>query len=219
MVIDTKVIPNFLSDNELDLLEKHILSTDDIYHNYNPGNFGGEVFSGTYYIVRYYEERNKLVRDILQPKLEEFLHPDLKIQQIHIFDCFDPYNVHSDIDSGGPLLPDAPNHAWTLIIPLFDVDSHTIVFKEGNQIKQPIHYFKDVEPYPEMTIDMETYKKYFTHVPIDFFRYLTIENIFPWRRGSLFAADRFKFHTSDNFIANGVKNKKAIIAWTSLPNR
>ncbi len=218
MDIDTKIIPQFLSDEELDILENHFLKTEDIHQNYNPGNFGGEVFSGTYYIIRYYEEKNKIVRDILQDKLEQFLHCHLKIQQIHIFDCFDPYNVHSDIDSGGPILPDAPQHAWTLIIPLHDVNSHTVVFKEGSKIKQPIYYFEDAVPYLDMTIDTETYNKYFSHIPEHYFKYLTIESIFSWKRGSLFAADRHKFHTSDNFIANGVKNKRAIIAWTSLPN-
>jgi hypothetical protein len=215
--IDTRTIENFLSNEELDLIEKHILSTDDIHYNYNPGNFGGQVYSGTYYIIRYYEPKNLIVKNILQPKLEKFLHPDLKIQQIHIFDCFDPYNVHSDIDSGGPILEDAPNHAWTLIVPLYDVDSHTIVFNEGSEIKQPAVYISETDPNPSYSIDDETYKKYFSHIPKHYFKYLTVESIFPWKRGSLFAANRYKFHTSDNFLANGVKNKKALIAWTSLP--
>ena len=60
MDIDTKIIPQFLSDEELDILENHFLKTEDIHQNYNPGNFGGEVFSGTYYIIRYYEEKNKI---------------------------------------------------------------------------------------------------------------------------------------------------------------
>jgi hypothetical protein len=52
MDIDTKIIPQFLSDEELDILENHFLKTEDIHQNYNPGNFGGEVFSGTYYIIK-----------------------------------------------------------------------------------------------------------------------------------------------------------------------
>ena len=219
MNINTRIVDNFLSNDELDILEKHFLATDDKHDNYNPHGKNGEiVFSGTYYIIRYYEEKNKLVRDILQPKLEKEFGNDLKIQQIHVFDCFDPYNVHSDIDSGGPPLPEAPFPAWTLIIPLFDVDSHTIVFNEGSKIKQPSSYMNDTTPYSSTTIDFETYLKYFSHVPQDNFRWLSIESIFTWKRGSLFAADRYKFHTSDNFLANGVNNKRAIIAWTSLPN-
>lgn len=218
MNIDTRIVENFLNDNELDILEKHFLETDDIHENYNPHGKNNElIFSGTYYIIRYYEDKNKIVRDILQPKLEKEFGSNLKIQQIHIFDCFDPYNVHSDIDSGGPLLPEAPNPAWTLIIPLFDVDSHTITFNEGSQVKQPQNYIDDNPPHGVPSIDTDTHKKYFSHVPYHWFNWLTVDKIFPWKRGSLFAADRYKFHTSDNFLANGVKNKRAIIAWTSLP--
>ena len=219
MNIDSRIIENFLSDDELDMLEKHFLATDDKHENYNPHGKNGEIiFSGTYYIIRYYEEKNKLVRDILQSKLEKEFGPDLKVQQIHVFDCFDPYNVHSDIDSGGPPLPEAPFPAWTLIIPLFDVNSHTITFNEGSKIKQPSFYIQETEPYSTHSIDNQTHQKYFSHIPYDFFQWLTVDKIFPWKRGSLFAADRYKFHTSDNFLANGVSNKRAIIAWTSLPN-
>lgn len=219
MNIDTRVIKNFLSNEEIEIIEKHVMATDDVYHNYNPGKKPGEdVFSGTYYIFQYYDEKNKLVKDILQPKLEQVFGPQLEIQQIHIFDCFDPYNVHSDVDSGGNIRPTAPNPAWTLIIPLFEVDSHTIVFKEGSSIKQPQPYMAEHPAYNEPTIDKETHLKYFSHIPYHWFNWLTIEEIFSWHKGDLFAADRFKFHTSDNFLANGVKNKRALIAWTSLPD-
>jgi hypothetical protein len=100
---------------------------------------------------------------------------------------------------------------------LFDVDSHTIVFNEQDEVKVPEAYFKKTTPFDKHTINQETYQKYFSHVPYDSFRWLSIEDIFKWEKGSLFAASRFKFHTSDNFLANGVKNKRAIIAWTSVP--
>ena len=64
-------------------------------------------------------------------------------------------------------------------------------------------------------IDAATKLKYFSHVPgNDPLDWLTIEDIFKWKKGAMFAADRFKFHTSDNFIANGVASKRALIAWT-----
>ena len=63
--------------------------------------------------------KNKIVKDILQPKFEAQFGKDLHIQQIHIFDSVDPYNIHSDVDSGGKFLP-GHVHAWTFIIPLFE---------------------------------------------------------------------------------------------------
>jgi hypothetical protein len=220
MKIDTRTVKNFLSDQELDTIEKHVLATDDIYLNYNPSKEDNdiEVFSGTYYLFKYYEEKNKIVKDILQPKFEAQFGKNLHIQQIHIFDSVDPYNIHSDVDSAGEFLP-GHVHAWTFIIPLFDVDSHTIVFNEGSETKQPQHYIEATPPGESISIDATTYKKYFSHTPYNWFRWLTIEDIFKWDRGSLFAASRFKFHTSDNFLANGVKSKRALIAWTSLPTK
>ena len=220
MEIDTRTIKNFLSDEELDIIEQHVLATDNIYLNYNPSKEDNdiEVFSGTYYLFNYYEEKNKIVKEILQSKFETQFGKDLHIQQIHIFDSVDPYNIHSDVDSGGEFVP-GHVHAWTFIIPLFDVDSHTIVFNEGSTTKQPQHYIEATPPGESISIDNETYKKYLSHTPHDWYRWLSIEDIFKWKRGALFAASRFKFHTSDNFLANGVKSKRAIIAWTSLPSK
>lgn len=218
MTIDTRTIKNFLDDREIEILENFIMTTTEPWENWNPSDSPeGKVLSGTYHVFDYYDQKNQLVKDILQPKFEKEFGKDLVIQQIHIFDSIDPYKIHSDVDSGGETLSHAPNAAWTFIIPLFDVNSHTIVFKEECEIKEPQYYIERTDPYESHTITYETWKQYFSHTPYDWFRWLTIEDIFKWEKGSLFAASRYKFHTSDNFLANGVESKRAIIAWTSLP--
>jgi hypothetical protein len=217
MNINTFTVEKFLDDTEIDTIENHVMKSDLVHLNYNPSVQGGEVFSGTYYLFDYYDVKNKIVSDILQPKLNKFFPSNLHIQQIHIFDSVDPYNIHSDVDSAGTL-PVGHSYAWTLIIPLFDVNSHTIVFNEGSETKVPQDYMDLTDPYPAPTIDYETYQKYFSHAPYSYFRWLSIEDIFQWKKGSLFAANRFKFHTSDNFLVNNVKSKRALIAWTSLIN-
>lgn len=218
MNIDTRTIDNFLSDEEIKKAEDFIMTTCTPWENWNPANNKeGRVMSGHYYVFNYYDEKNKIIKDILEPKFVKEFGSSLYIQQIHIFDSYDPYNIHSDVDSGGEIVPTAPIPAWTFIIPLFDVESHTIVFNEQDPVKSPEHYIKNTQPFDKPSIDIETYKKYFSHTSYNLFRYLTIEEIFKWKKGSLFAASRFKFHTSDNFLINGITNKRAIIAWTSLP--
>lgn len=217
MNVDTRTIENFLNDDEVEILEQFIMTSCDPWENWNPGDTpSGQVLSGWYYGFDFYNEKNKLVRDILQPKFDREFGTDLVIQQIHIFDSIDPYKIHSDVDNGDPL-PHAPNAAWTFIIPLFDVNSHTIVFNEESEIKILQHYMQDHDPYDPPKIDYNTWKEYFSHCPYEYCTYLSIEDIFKWKKGSLFAASRYKFHTSDNFLKNGVKNKRAIVAWTSLP--
>ncbi len=218
MNIDTRTIKNFLSPAEVKIIDDYVTHFCDPWENWNPSSHGGQVLSGYYYVFDYYSEKFQLVKDILQPKFTKEFGEELVIQQIHIFDCFDPYKIHSDVDSGGEMLPHAPNPAWTFIVPLYDVDSHTIVFKEESPIKEPQYYIERTTAYEKPTITPDTWNKYFSHTPYEWFHWLTIEDIFKWEQGALFAASRYKFHTSDNFLANGVKNKKALIAWTSLPD-
>jgi len=217
MNIDTRTISNFLSDSEIELIENYVMSNFKPWENWNLLNTGQKVMSGHYYCFDYYDKNHNCIYNLLQSKFTKEFGTELYIQQIHIFDAFDPYSVHSDVDSGGRILPHAPVPAWTFIIPLFDVNSHTIVFNQESEIKDPEVYFKDNKRSDAMLISNEEYDKYFTHIPHSYFHWLTIEDIFQWKKGSLFAASRYKFHTSDNFLANGVKNKSALIAWTSLP--
>jgi hypothetical protein len=217
MNFDSKTISNFLSDDEITVIENLVLPNSHHSENFNPTPSGETVKSGDYYVFDYYDPKYVEVVKILGAKLKLVFGTSLFFEQIHIFDCVDPYRIHSDVSSGWKKSPFPTVPAWTLIIPLDTVDSHTIVFKEGSNIKEPQEYVKKVIPYSNPTIDSETKEKYFSHIPGDIFNWLTIEDIFKWEKGSLFAAARHKFHTSDNFPANGVANKRALIAWTRVP--
>jgi len=214
MHIDTRNIDSFLTDKDIAIIEPMVMNIVP-HENFNPHPNGGTVKSGDYYIFDYYDPAFTVIKDILDPKLLAVFGQELFMEQIHIFDCVDPYRIHSDVDSGWKKSPYPTDPAWTLIIPLCDVDSHTIVFEEGSNNKNPGDYTKTVPPYNPSRIDAETKQKYFSHVPSnDPLDWLTIEDIFKWKKGAMFAADRFKFHTSDNFPANGVASKRALIAWT-----
>lgn len=213
MNFENKIIPNFCSDEELAFLDKFIVENTNAWENYMNPNYlkDGEppVLNAIYYSFPFYHEMYKAAYDILQPKFQKHFG-DLYIGEIHVFDSFSPYMIHTDVESGI-----VANHAWTFIIPLDNYDSNTIVFKEGSLKKDMIDYIATHEPYPESTIDEATYQKYFSHCPREYFKYLTIDEIFKWQKGSLFAASRYRHHTSDNFIANGLKTKRAIVAWTN----
>ena len=71
-------------------------------------------------------------------------------------------------------------------------------------------------PYLDI-ISAEFIEKYLTHESEDLIRRLTVQDTFLWKKGSLNAADRKRFHCSSNFTKNGVVNKKAIIAWSTIP--
>lgn len=216
MNFDTKTIDNFLSDSELAVIESRVMQITP-HENFNPTHTGETVKSGDYYVFDYYDPAFEDLKQILEPKFTEHFGADLFIEQIHIFDCVDPYRIHSDIASGWKQSTDPTAPAWTFIVPLDDYDSHTIVFKEGSNIKVPEEYTKTVPPYENPTIDAATKEKYFSHIGGNLFDWLTVEDIFKWKKGTMFAASRFKFHTSDNFLANGITGKRALIAWTRVP--
>ena len=133
MNFDNKIIPNFCSDEELAFLDKFIVENTTAWNNYLNPNYQKEgadpILNAVYYSFPYYHEIYKPVYDILEPKIREHFG-DLYIGEIHVFDSFDPYMVHTDIESGI-----VENHAWTFIIPLDNYDSHTVVFKEGSMQK------------------------------------------------------------------------------------
>jgi hypothetical protein len=219
MKIDLKEIDNFLTHDELDFVRDRVLSTIPGDPNYSlvAGTTVPMVHSANYHIFDPADSRYQDVMAILMPKFQQHFHPELFIQQIHILDSIDPYRVHSDVESGYLQSPTPTTHAWTFIIPLDDYNSHTIVFNEGSEVKNLGEYIGVTQPYTSATVDDETYHKYFTHIPQDLFQWLTIDQIFKWKKGSMFAAPRFRFHTSDNFLANGLTRKQAIVAWTSVP--
>jgi len=219
MTIDIREIDNFLTADELDFIRDRILGTVTGEPNYSlvTGPDSPMVHSADYYIFDPFDAKYDDVMSILLPKFQEEFHPELFIKQIHILDSIDPYRVHSDVESGYHQSPYPTTHAWTFIIPLEDYDSHTIVFNEGSETKNLGAYKEVTRPYNYPTIDADTYNKYFTHIPRGLFKWLTIDKIFKWKKGSLFAAPRFRFHTSDNFLANGLTSKRAIVVWTSIP--
>ena len=225
--IDTRVIDNFLSDKEVETIEKFVMTTIDPVDSYHEGDHprgkpGEKYLYANYYNFDFYNQDNKIIHDILAPKFAEHFGADLFMQQIHIFNSVNPYNIHTDYDhSNLRANPVDSDPAWTFIIPLDTFDSNTIVFEQESENNIPQDYM-DAHPLKQpgkYHITEETRQKYFSHIPMGDFQWFSIEKIFPWTKGSLFAASRKKFHTSDNFLANGLKYKRAIVSWTTLPKQ
>jgi hypothetical protein len=60
------------------------------------------------------------------------------------------------------------------------------------------------------------YERYFTHCDRDDLNYLSIHDIFPWRKGWCNGSARARFHSSDDHIGK-LTSKRGIIMWTSIP--
>ena len=228
MIINTCTIEKFLSDNEIAEIEdmhKRGMTTllidnvkkppiDEVNHTANYWHFD-------FYCK--FSENGIRIQEILLPKLQQLFHKDIYVDDCHILESFYPYEIHTDaVDNGKDYTIQSMNgykSAWTFIIPLDNYNSNTIIFnQESLEIKGPTRWIEEKNPPILNSIDEETYKKYLTHAVDPYqYKYLSIEEIFSWKKGSLSATSRGKFHCSDYFLDNGITEKRAIVMWTTIP--
>ena len=128
-----------------------------------------------------------------------------------------PYTIHHDWNQQHH--DNVKNKAWTIIIP-FDVSkSHTIVFKQQPkyQKSKAMTDWVEIEQPPIIDkISDDDYNTYLSHTSREHCRYLEIDDIYKWEENTAFAASRYNFHCSDNFLKYGYSSKKAIVMWTSF---
>lgn len=217
MDIDTRIIKDFISESEISEIESIVEreSTGMVYNDYNhpEGHHVSDTWS-----FQLETKAFERVNEILRPKINENFGSDLIVNQSHILHSFYPYGVHTDVLAGGFDLTGPYEPAWTLLIPLDNFDSHTILFEEECvELKEVQQWVEKYNIQPKYNISDEQYQKYFTHHYKPHLDYLTIEEIFPWQgnKGTCFAASRKKFHCSDNYL-DKTTTKRAIIMWTSF---
>jgi len=224
MLIDTRTIKNFLSEEEITEIEgMHTKGMTTLNVDTN------ETVSGTFKMAniwdfRIYNDTHVRLKEILLPKLQQHFHKDIYIDDCHILESFHPYSIHTDASSEPgveyTIIPgEGMTPAWTFIIPLADYNSNTIIFdQEALHIKTVVDWIEQTNPPILNSISEETFNKYLKKVVMtEEVPYLSIEQIFPWKKGDLSAASRAKFHTSDYFFDNGITTKRAIVMWTTVP--
>jgi hypothetical protein len=217
-MFDTRVIPDFLSDSELDLIDSLTLqhgARTEVGSADNPELHHSLILS----FFLDWPEFVK-IRDILIPKLQQEFGVGIALDNsTHILESYSPYGIHSDVMTAGFELDDPREAAWTFIIPLADYDSHTLVFDQGfSEYKHPQQAIDAGALLPHgKLLDPELHDRYLSHCNPEHLRYLTVETVFKWRKGWLFAMDRKRFHVSDNYPKNGLAQKRGIVCWSTVP--
>jgi hypothetical protein len=218
MKFNSQVIPDFLSEQEIALIEQVVEANrteSDTYRDINPVS----GHSAVTHSIHLNHPSYRAVANILVPRFQQQFGPDISLDNAHILDAYVPYGIHTDVMSAGFDPNGTKDAAWTFIIPLDNYDSSTLVFSQQHDtIKTLDRWIAETGAVPH-GIDDDLHQQYLTHVDRLDLRYLDVEDIFPWRKGSLFAASRRKFHTSDNFPAKGVKCKRAIVIWSTVPKQ
>jgi len=233
-------IKNFFSDEDFEWLTdlkfgdftENNLNPDKIVHkNLDDGNKSHYLMSIYHNFPSWAEEKDlkqlegqdcynlyKRSYEIIRNTLDRHF-PFVKLYTInlHILEACRPYTLHHDFNQYHH--PIAKNKAWTIIIPLETTDSHTIVFKQQpskEESKNAFAWLANENPPMLNKITDDEFNKYFTHLSKDHCKYLEIDDIYKWEKNTAFAASRFNFHCSDNFLQNGFSTKKALVMWTSF---
>lgn len=216
MIFDSRVIANFLTDQELDTIENSVASqrSDRTVFDDRDSRSGHHAETWSFFLNF---PQYQAVADILVPKFQQEFGSDISLDISHILNAHRPYGVHTDVMSGDYDPQGARQAAWTFIIPLADYDSHTLVFAQGHDVIKTVPEWVAKTNPPAYPVNETMREQYLTHVDRVDLQYLTVESIFPWRRGHLFAAARSRFHTSDDFPRRGIATKRAIVIWSSVP--
>jgi hypothetical protein len=213
-IVPTKVIDNFLTNEEINIINAEIEATPECRNSIivdgvterimENQDFNNPAFAKTKYII--------------ETKMKDTFGDDLYIGVCNVLNAFVPYRTHTDGIFSEFGISDTHYGAYTCVLPLDNYNSNTFIFNEYyDKSKLISDYVRDTGAGPQSDITPEIMKKYFTHEDISYMKYMSIETIFPWKKGSLLAASRYKFHTSDDFPTHGVPMKRAIIMWTAYP--
>ena len=216
MTFESRTIPDFLSAEEIQIIEQVVERHRTDQTTFVDGNHESGHNAVTHSFFLWHPDYCA-VADILVPRLRQHFGSELQLPTSHILNAYVPYGIHTDVMSGG-FDPDGPDlAAWTFIIPLDNYNSNTIVFEQQHEtIKTLDKWVEAVDPKPH-AINDHFHQQYLTHTDRLDQQWLTPEAVFPWRKGDLFAANRRKFHVSDNFPAHGIKCKRAIVIWSTVP--
>lgn len=220
-LLPTVVIPDFLSTQELN----NIVST--IMNNSHPVEHRGyDVDSTSNGLVSIRHVVNNSHLDLVASPLADQLLKCLGqrpiFKELWILEEYWPLGWHTDChhvctDSG-------QDQFYTIIIPLVDANTMTVIADQiGWVMPNPLEHLEIVDYAAtaklvpaDHRIPMDFWKNNLGHCPQYSRSFFTLHKTFEWRRGSLLAFDRRRWHASDNFFNHGIDKKTALVSFTNV---
>lgn len=211
--LPTIIKHNFLTPEELEFITRRVMESGTKYDDIQEGEL-----NAYYYTWRFYDPEFRDLRNLLETRIQTAANLELIFDHTHISHSVKPYHLHTDFDQRR-MFPGKLNPAYTLIMPLETVNSNTVVFNQCSEYKDLEDYVEHDggQPVPrDQRVSEEFRKQYLSHIELPYLEYLTLKEVFKWEQGSIHMCDRRHFHCSDNYKANGLTFKKALIFWTSV---
>jgi hypothetical protein len=212
-IVDTKIIDDFLTEEEVAALNAEFVNTEK-QRPILAYNHKGDLYTKTFGLSKF----DPWYTNIIRPKLDLHFGKDLEIFDPHILNSHYPYGMHTDgLNSGSDNV--VRYASWTFVIPLDDYDSYTILFNEYDTITKFVDQYVKNNPTAKIQnqLSNEFLEKHLSHEDPELMKYFSLEKMYKWKKCSCFAASRYKFHGSDFYLKNGVTMKRGIIMWGTLP--
>lgn len=215
-LLDSIHIANFLSYREVDDLEFWIKNCFELLEDVNDqtGDKSKGQLRANYFRWNFYDENPwaKKIRELLEPKFDQLFADKQTVLHSHILESIIPYQLHTDYyhhhDNEQQIA------TYTILIPLQNYDSKTVVFNEYLENSNEFEKFKQNNlAYQNLQIDPKFCSDRLNHLYPKDLKYLTIKETFDWNKGDFFAVDRRYFHCSDNFNKRGIDKKLGIVMW------
>ena len=201
MLLDSIKKHSLFNDQDINRLESSIADICTVSEHVADGKMYNKTYRWDFY-----SKDAEDIKKIIGPNLPA----NATVTQSHILESFYPYEIHTDVKHASDKL----RSQYTIIIPLDDYNSETVVFNEYNEKTNELKEFKETfSGSCELKIPVDTCLK-LTHLHPTDLKYLSLKETFKWSKGSLFAFDRRYYHCSDNYLKSGETSKRAILLWT-----
>jgi len=213
-LLPTKVFHNFLSDDTLfsirDAVDR-LGTTIDFVHTWEGPKQGQLISSKNTLDTSAYPE----VVEQLTSLLPGSLHQDIIAHSLFHLKSFVPYEIHSDW--GWIKCSDDERPFYVFVIPLHSVNAKTIILDQTHQGLHFVDYKKTNSPLPaDQHVSDSDFQQYFNHCWPQEQPYISIQTKFDWVQGSAVMFDARYLHLSDNYAANGVVEKHALVLMTKI---
>jgi hypothetical protein len=195
MTKETFCFDNFFKDSEMatfeQAIEKNLPARPAPAINFGP--FAGHVMAEYVNLINATE-----AIDLLMGRLQQVFDEPIYLNYFSLVKLFKPWDIHSDFYLN--LCPDGQKPHFTLLIPMDNVPSRTIIFDQYTSSSSDFFDYKSEHEPVENTVDEQFWQENLSMCWPHDRSYVTIKQVMPWqRRGQLQGFHRKYFHSSDNF--------------------
>jgi len=194
MIDETFCYDNFFTDEDLKIFERAIeQNLPGEQHFINEGPFAGNLIAEYVNIIH-----DQSAKDLLLRRIQPLFDRAIYLNYFSMVRLHKPWDIHSDFYLHQS--PAGQRPFYSLLIPLDDVPSRTIIFDQFTNSYTDFYNYKLEHDPVDNPVDEQFWKENLSMCWPQDRDYVTVKKVMPWQqRGQVQGFDRKYFHSSDNF--------------------